>query len=141
MKSYDEMNRLEDLLNALAEGRPAWHAQANCLGRGAEMFFPERGESHLAARRMCETCPVAAECWEVGRHERDGIWAGTTGRQRRRAKREAYLAKVADWNAEATCVNGHPKTAADTVFKADGRIACRACINESSKRYRSKKAS
>lgn len=141
MKSLDEMNRLEDLLNALAEGRPAWHAQANCLGVGTDVFFPERGESYLEALRMCSTCPVAEQCAEVGRNERDGIWAGTTGRQRRRAKREAYLNKVADWNAEATCANGHPKTPADTVFKADGRIACRQCINESSKRYRARRAS
>jgi len=60
-----ELNRLEELLNTLAAGRPTWQAQAACRGSGVS-FFPERGDNHLPALRLCESCPVRDECREWG---------------------------------------------------------------------------
>ncbi len=50
------------------------------------MFFPERGESASEARSVCARCPVQAECFEFAAGEVVGVWAGTTGQDRRRLR-------------------------------------------------------
>lgn len=59
---------------------------AACRGLNPKLFFPERGEMvSQEARDVCASCPVQEECLEyairVG--ERDGVWGGKSGRQRR----------------------------------------------------------
>jgi hypothetical protein len=55
-----------------------------------DMFFPERGDGAAvdAAKAVCGTCPVAADCLDEAINLPDGwgeigIWGGTSGRQRR----------------------------------------------------------
>jgi hypothetical protein len=52
-------------------------------------FFPERGaEATREAREVCSTCPVTAECLDYAMvtRERDGVWGGKSGRQRRQLR-------------------------------------------------------
>lgn len=67
-----------------------WRVDAACRGMDPAIFFPERGDlsALLRAKRVCSRCPVVAECRASGTNERDGIWGGTTGRERRQQRRK-----------------------------------------------------
>lgn len=68
--------------------RPSWHRAAACNGVGADAFFPGRGESAEVAMRFCNSCTVVTECLNSALEYRDtGVWAGTSGRQRRKIRR------------------------------------------------------
>ena len=62
-----------------------WHAQANCLGVDANLFYPERGDyaAVMAAKAICAGCPVTEQCLEDSAGEKDGIFGGMSGRERR----------------------------------------------------------
>jgi len=64
-----------------------WTTQAACHGLDPDLFFPERGDiaAVRAAKQVCTECPVAGECLEYAQahNERDGIWGGLSGRERR----------------------------------------------------------
>lgn len=73
----------------------AWHTDAACRGANTDLFFgddshetrPTLRRSVLGtARRICRGCPVRQECldWALTNNEDYGIWAGTSGRQRKR---------------------------------------------------------
>ena len=72
--------------------RPAWTRKAACRGWSTSLWFPERGDpdNGRTAKRICEACPVRAEC-DAFAHEfleiGHGIWAGFNLRSRRRARR------------------------------------------------------
>ena len=65
-----------------------WHAQANCLGVSAETFFPERGDNNgvRIALAICTGCTVREQCIDENLDEKDGIYGGTTGAQRRKLR-------------------------------------------------------
>ena len=67
-----------------------WHQEANCLGVDAEVFFPTRGDTagFLAAVAICQGCPVTEQCLEENLDERDGVYAGLSGAQRRKLRSE-----------------------------------------------------
>jgi WhiB family redox-sensing transcriptional regulator len=72
--------------------RPKWMQQAACRGLDASLFFPERGEVVSdEAREICAECPVCRECLEFSiiTKERDGVWGGKSGRQRRDMRSQA----------------------------------------------------
>ena len=96
---------------------PEWHQQAACVGKPVEMFFgaedtTERPALTMSdvnrAKAVCATCPVFAQCLAkalgAGRNaprEEYGIWAGTSGRTRRRIwemveREEVTLEQVID---------------------------------------------
>ncbi|UOT05746.1 WhiB family transcriptional regulator [Rhodococcus opacus] len=69
-----------------------WQLRATCRQVETDLFFPQEGETHhdrrgreRAAKRICRTCPVLAQCrthaLSVG--EPFGIWGGTTEADRR----------------------------------------------------------
>src|SRR5271155_1798633 len=68
----------------------AWQDKALCAQADPEAFFPEKGGSTMAAKRVCRSCEVRAECLEYAleHDERFGIWGGMSERERRRLKRE-----------------------------------------------------
>lgn len=75
----------------------AWKAMAAC--RRPEfpnwLFFPGRGDARTvaAARAACARCPVHVECLDFALVTKaEGIWAGTTEKQRRRLRREQAVA-------------------------------------------------
>lgn len=63
-----------------------WRRDAACSHVDPELFYPEKGGSAAAAKRICEGCPVRAEClvWALERGERFGVWGGLSERERRR---------------------------------------------------------
>jgi WhiB family redox-sensing transcriptional regulator len=73
-----------------------WQAYARCTEVDPEIFFPERGGSSKAARAVCSTCPVRAECLEyaLNNKEQFGIWGGTSERERRRLRKERALRRL-----------------------------------------------
>jgi WhiB family transcriptional regulator, redox-sensing transcriptional regulator len=70
--------------------RPEWMSRAACKGVATDVFFPDRGDTRLAAKAKayCQRCPVTAECLaEVMAMPRAnvelGVWGNTSGYQRR----------------------------------------------------------
>jgi hypothetical protein len=72
-----------DLLEPLS-----WRDLAACRGCNPSMFFPERGDSRTVAKALevCSRCPVTQECLNDNLFEDDGIFGGTSGRQRRKMR-------------------------------------------------------
>lgn len=81
----------------------AWQEHAACAGEDPDLFIPPFNETkkelvvrNKAAKAICATCPDATReaClqYALARGE-DGIWGGTTGRERR-AMRSAQLTQA-----------------------------------------------
>ena len=62
-----------------------WMTEALCAQSDPDAWFPERGDSVSIPRRVCQDCPVRVECLThaIDTGEREGIWGGMTGYQRR----------------------------------------------------------
>jgi WhiB family redox-sensing transcriptional regulator len=64
-----------------------WRDHGNCRGKDPEIFYPEDDEDPaLAAKAVCEVCPVREPCLEhaLTVREKSGVWGGMTARERRR---------------------------------------------------------
>ncbi|MDO5067623.1 MAG: WhiB family transcriptional regulator [Propionibacteriaceae bacterium] len=77
--------------------KPGWAHYATCApmtGPDRERFFPTRGEDPREAAKVCEMCPVRAQCLAEAlvRDERWGVWGGMTTRQRDHLARGFYEA-------------------------------------------------
>lgn len=72
----------------VAHRSDVWRAKAACLGADTELFFPKRGEPADEARAICRRCPVRVDCLDAHLDEREGIWGGTSGRERKRLRAE-----------------------------------------------------
>jgi WhiB family redox-sensing transcriptional regulator len=62
-----------------------WRDRALCAQVDPDIFFPDKGESSTAAKRVCASCEVRAECLQdaLDRGERFGVWGGLSERERR----------------------------------------------------------
>lgn len=71
----DDLSR-DDVLTAL------------CAQTDPETFFPPKGHSSQAAKRVCASCPIRSRCLQVAmaNPDLDGIWGGTTPGERRRLR-------------------------------------------------------
>jgi WhiB family redox-sensing transcriptional regulator len=69
-----------------------WRKQAACRGLDVEAFYPvtEDEADAAEAKAVCAECPVRQACLEhaLAHREREGIWGGTTERERRRIVRQ-----------------------------------------------------
>ncbi len=97
---------LAELFGLDAE-RHAWRAYALCKTRPDLDWFPGRGASFREQKEVCAACPVADACLEAALRngEKDGIWGGTSERERRRIRRERnprpnHPARVVNFLAE-----------------------------------------
>lgn len=65
-----------------------WALEALCAQTDPEIFFPEKGGSNKATKRICQRCPVAAECldYALENNEMFGVWGGLSERERRALK-------------------------------------------------------
>lgn len=65
-----------------------WRDYAKCRGLDPEIFFPPEEEEEAAeeAIEICNTCQVQEICleWAIARREKEGVWGGSTVRERRR---------------------------------------------------------
>ena len=66
-----------------------WMDLALCAQVDPDAFFPEKGESNQAAKRICNACPVRAQCLEFAltNKEQHGIWGGLSERERRKLRK------------------------------------------------------
>lgn len=71
-----------------------WADRASCGEVGGDEWFPEKGGSSRAAKKVCGRCEVRQECLEYAleHDERWGVWGGTSERQRRALKRASRKA-------------------------------------------------
>lgn len=70
---------------------PGWMTEGTCATIGGDLWFPEgAGSSSAAAKRVCRGCPVRQQCltYAMDNLIQDGVWGGTTVRQRRRIAKE-----------------------------------------------------
>lgn len=69
----------------------AWREEAICLQTDPAVFFVEKGESTVEAKRTCLGCPVRVQClaYALENDEHFGVWGGLSERERRRLKRVA----------------------------------------------------
>lgn len=68
----------------------SWRARGACGGLDPSIFFPESDELADEAKSICGECSVRVACLEhaLTSHEKDGVWGGTTARERRRIVRQ-----------------------------------------------------
>jgi WhiB family transcriptional regulator, redox-sensing transcriptional regulator len=66
-----------------------WMSQGKCRDMDPDVFFPSDGVGVQAAQRVCLVCPVKAPCLEyaLAHHIHEGVWGGTSERERRRLLR------------------------------------------------------
>lgn len=74
---------------------PVWRSQAACTGMSPEFFYPERGQDGGQVRRLCQGCPVAAEClaYALNAGEVHGWWGGLSEKQIREVRCQLHRAK------------------------------------------------
>lgn len=74
---------------AMARVDLAWRHKGACNGLDPTVFFPDSEEDSAEAKAICAECPVRVTCLEhaLMSRERDGIWGGTTEKERRRILR------------------------------------------------------
>jgi WhiB family redox-sensing transcriptional regulator len=68
-----------------------WRLEAACAEVDPELFFPERGDPALAAKRICAGCPVQVEClsFALAVTEPRGVWGGLAAGERRALRRRS----------------------------------------------------
>ena len=68
-----------------------WRTDAACRGMNPAIFHPDRGDADgiRQALEVCAGCPVAQQCltWALDTNQKQGVWGGTTGRDRRELRR------------------------------------------------------
>jgi WhiB family redox-sensing transcriptional regulator len=87
---------LVTLAEWLASVREPWMRDALCHEYPSHLFFPTHGVNADQAKAICGRCLVRAECLAYALRDPDacanGIWAGTTPRERKALKRERTVA-------------------------------------------------
>lgn len=84
-------------------GNQEWRDSALCAQTDPELFFPDKGESSLTAKRICGQCPVREECLQdaitnlTALQDLFGVRGGTSPkvRGRIRAQRNAQRLREA----------------------------------------------
>lgn len=74
----------------------AWQQAAACIGADPEWFFSPDPVETAAARSLCSSCPVKAECLAhaEGTPESAGVWGGVDLDERRRIARRRKATAV-----------------------------------------------
>jgi WhiB family redox-sensing transcriptional regulator len=90
--------------------QPDWREASLCGQSDADAWFPEKGGSVRAVRRICRRCPVRALCLAEGlaAEEPSGVWGGLTAgelseeRERNPRRALAQMMTESDIRAYAT---------------------------------------
>jgi WhiB family transcriptional regulator, redox-sensing transcriptional regulator len=114
----------------------AWQDRAACKGHQPDLWYPDgmQGQNdayrYAAARVVCDTCPVKADCLAhaIANDERHGMWGGLTpterkalAKGRRRSEPDIDVGLPADTRQCDTCT--------DTAVS--GEAMCARCLTES----------
>lgn len=92
-RALDDVDHLHRQFTTAMEARSdqnTWRRRSACKTKPKWVFFPARGDNETtdAAKAICATCPVKAECLAANLHERDGVWGGLSANERRALRRE-----------------------------------------------------
>lgn len=73
-----------DAVYALGISDLEWMHEAACTEADRELFFSDRVDRIAEAKEICRDCPVRIACLvdALERGENEGVWGGTTGRER-----------------------------------------------------------
>jgi WhiB family redox-sensing transcriptional regulator len=79
----------EGARDATIRSDDAWMLRSRCRDMAPEIFFPYNGPGVAAAQRICTECTVRPECLDYALRNQieQGIWGGTSERERRRIRR------------------------------------------------------
>lgn len=68
-----------------------WPERALCAEVDTDIFFPGKGETAVAAKRICMRCEVRVECLAdaLDTGERYGVRGGKSERERRKVRKAA----------------------------------------------------
>ncbi|MEW6155605.1 MAG: WhiB family transcriptional regulator [Actinomycetota bacterium] len=68
----------------------SWRQRGACRGLDPDIFYPLEDTEAGPAKDICAGCPVSELCLEfaLSTREGEGIWGGTTARERRRILRQ-----------------------------------------------------
>ncbi len=77
--------------------RPAWQRGAACRGKGTSRFFPSPSDSLTAAKVLCAGCTAREACltMAIADASLQGVWGGTSERERRQIRRKRRAADLA----------------------------------------------
>lgn len=81
---------------AIIHAIETWRKDALCSNaRLGQIFFSERHNDKITAKRICKKCPVKDECLEfaLSHNETHGIWGGKLPGERRKIVTERIKAK------------------------------------------------
>jgi WhiB family redox-sensing transcriptional regulator len=83
------MLEMAEMLEARAD-QAEWRHRRACKGKPSWMFFPARGDSKTldAAKAVCATCPVSAQCLAANLGQKVGVWGGTSENERRALRKQ-----------------------------------------------------
>ena len=72
-----------------------WMARGRCKDMDPALFFPSDSIGVRSAQRVCVDCTVRLSCLRFALAQRinDGVWGGTSERQRRRLLQHNELAR------------------------------------------------
>lgn len=72
-----------------------WRLRGACAVADPDLFFPERGQSSRAAKRVCTGCEVVQEClvWALEARVEHGVWGALNWSERRKLISDAYQAE------------------------------------------------
>ncbi|MQA62366.1 MAG: hypothetical protein GEU86_12900 [Actinophytocola sp.] len=89
---------------------PGWVRDAVCAQTDPELFFPDKGGSTAAAKRICAGCPVRARCLDYALDSPvpvSGIWGGLSEKERRpliKARNRARRYALAELDAQVSAL-------------------------------------
>jgi WhiB family transcriptional regulator, redox-sensing transcriptional regulator len=85
-----------EIAGTVAVKQLSWRQRAACRGLSSDIFYPISENETDIAKSICATCPVAGACLEfaLGNREREGVWGGTSERERRRIVRQRRKAQA-----------------------------------------------
>lgn len=79
---------------SLTDRMPRFRDRAVCAEVDPEIFYPDKGQSPRAAKKICLGCESRTQCleWALSRGEEFGVWGGTTPTERRDLRRDPRVA-------------------------------------------------
>lgn len=84
--AYNYMDLMTDL--KLVDPEARWMVNAACKDMDGSLFFPTSGRNDVAkaARKVCATCPVTAQClrYATVNNIAYGIWGGLSVSERKK---------------------------------------------------------
>jgi WhiB family redox-sensing transcriptional regulator len=67
----------------------SWRNSGACQGLDPQIFYPDNEENCSKAKSVCSECKVRIACltYALDSREKQGVWGGTSARERRKMLR------------------------------------------------------